>query len=183
MMVEWLPIVGLVAGGGASLALAFFAGSRNGAAPQSEISRPLPAQPAAPMDLESLLKTVVVDGVKASLEVAHAGHQMAIDTLSFNSELRQKSAKRLGGKVRARTATRNSKGQMQARCRLCKDGQAWPVTYEEITAHEKHRAGIADAPEPKERIPIHVQTLPNGDQIAECSECGDPDHTAAAHQP
>lgn len=181
MVVEWIPLLGWVAGGGASVALAFIAGRRSGPAPQSESPRPLPAQPAAPVDLEALLKIVAVDGVKASLDVAQVGHQMAMETMKFNSEMRQKTSKRLGGKVRAKTATRNSKGQMQARCRLCKDSQAWPVSYEEITAHEKHRAGIADAPEEKERIPIHVQTLENGDQIAECSECGDPDHSAAHH--
>jgi len=138
-----------------------------------------PANPAHALDINAALETILVGGLKSSMDVVIALRQQAMDEIKLAQEMRTNMSRRLGGKVRAKTAKRTAQGTMMANCRLCHNPSITDPTAEEIRAHMNHAAPRPPAASPP--IPVQIQIDPRtGDEVIECEACGTP-HAEGAH--
>jgi hypothetical protein len=133
-----------------------------------------PAQPAQVFDVNAALETILVGGLKSSMDVVIALRQQAMEEIKLAQEMRTNMSRRLGGKVRAKTAKRSGDGKMRADCRLCENENISNPTADEIRKHATH----AVRPQPKfEPVPVEIQRTQGGDEVIECESCG----TSHAH--
>ena len=152
---------------------------------QSNPHPPSPPAPPAPQDLNAALQIFAVESVKAQTEFASMQHQHVKELVELNAEITRNlvrtGGKRLGGKVRAKTAKRDARGRMRADCRLCENPAITDPTADEIKRHATHATTPPPPPEARERIPVEIQTDPRtGDEVIECEACGKP-HAEGEH--
>jgi len=148
---------------------------------------PPPSSPAppAPIDFNAAMQIFAVDAVKAQTEFASMQHQHVKELVELNAEITRNlvrtGGKRLGGKVRAKTAKRDAHGRMIAECRLCHNSGILDPTVDEIKRHATHAAPRPPVESPMEPIPVQIQTDPRtGDEVIECEACGKP-HAEGEH--
>lgn len=144
-------------------------------------SAALPAPPAKPaaLDLNAALDVFAVKAVEKQTEFAAMMHQQTLELVQLNAEITRNlvrtGGKRLGGRVRAKTAKRDARGRMRADCRLCENPSIVDPTADEIIRHATH------SQRPPERIPVKIETDPRtGDEVIECENCGTP-HPEGQH--
>lgn len=141
-------------------------------------SLPAPPAPPAALDLNKALDVFAVKAVEKQTEFAAMMHQQTLELVQLNAEITRNlvrtGGKRLGGKVRAKTAKRDARGRMRPDCRLCENAAITDPSADEIRAHMSH--GIAAPPPPpppaRERIPVEILTTSDGDEVVECESCG-----------
>lgn len=141
-----------------------------------------PAHPAQQIDINAALETILVGGLKSSMDVVIALRQQAMDEIKLAQEMRTNMSRRLGGKVRAKTAKRDATGKMRHDCRLCDNASIGDPSVVEIRAHAGHGRQSATPPAARfEPTPVKIEVDPRtGDEVIECESCGTP-HEQGQH--
>jgi hypothetical protein len=156
--------------------------------PQPINSATPPAPPASPagIDFAAALEIFAVKAVEKQTEFAAMQHQQTLELVNLNAEIARNmvrtGGKRLGGKVRAKTAKRDSRGRMRPDCRLCENAAITDPTADEIRRHMTHD-GRPRIEAPRETasanlngfqpVPVEIQIDPRtGDEVIECEACG-----------
>lgn len=135
--------------------------------------------PPPQIDLNAAIETILVKGMNSQMELLSRINNLMVENVQLVASMQTRVARRTGGRIRSRTGTRGTDGQMKANCRLCKDPMLTDPTATEIVEHATHRPPTYLSP-PKRRAPkparpeiseTEIIRAPDGAEITECQDC------------
>ena len=101
------------------------------------VAMPPSIQP--PIDLNGALETLLVKAVSSQCDMMERIGHLNQENVKLAAETLMSGARRVGGKLRAKTGAKNAKGRYVNACRLCEDPNIFDPSAVEIMSHANHR--------------------------------------------
>jgi hypothetical protein len=108
-----------------------------------------PAPSQLPLDINAAIESLLVKGVENQGILFERINKIVADSLQVALDIQQKSRKRLGGELRARSARRERGRFVKNACYLCRDPTFARPTAAMIRAHAEHGPDKEAEPPPE----------------------------------